>query len=100
MTRLAKWKTTVQMVAVSVLFGHLLLEHYFSVLSFAMEREQVFAIINDGAEDIFGLRWKYFGWDYSFKIGMIMIWLAAALTIITGWEYYKKSLPFLKEEDK
>ena len=26
------------------------------------------------------------------------IWLAAILTFLTGWDYFRKSLPFLKDE--
>lgn len=97
-TKLAKWKTMAQMVAVSVLFAHLLFEHYYVVLSFAMEREQVVAIITSGAEDIYGLRWKYLGWDYSYKAGIALLWIAAILTLISGLDYFKKSMPYLKEE--
>ncbi|MFT4717147.1 MAG: cardiolipin synthase [Paracoccaceae bacterium] len=97
-TKLAKWKTMSQMVAVSVLFGHLLFEHYYVVLSFAMEQEQVIAIINDGAEDIYGLRWKYEGWGLSYNIGIGLLWIAAALTLITGVDYFRKSLPYLKDD--
>jgi len=97
-TKLAKWKTASQMVAVSVLFGHLLFEHYFVVLSFAMEQEQVSAIINDGAEDIYGLAWKYQGWVFSYNAGLILLWVAAALTLITGFDYFRKSLPYLKDD--
>ena len=25
-------------------------------------------------------------------------WLAALLTVVTGWEYFVKSLPFLRED--
>jgi cardiolipin synthase (CMP-forming) len=96
-TKLAKWKTMSQMVAVSVLFAHLLFEHYYVILSFAMEQEQVSAIINDGAEDIFGLLWKYQWWGLSYNIGIALLWIAAALTVITGFDYFRKSLPYLKD---
>jgi cardiolipin synthase (CMP-forming) len=99
-TRLAKWKTMVQMVAVVVLFAHLLLEHYFGILSFAMEREFVVGILNGTEEDLFGLKWKYTGYVWSFNIGIILLWLAAALTALTGLDYYRKSLPHLRDEDQ
>jgi len=31
-------------------------------------------------------------------VGLALIWVAAALTAMTGWEYFRKSLPYLKEE--
>ncbi|MDO8881863.1 MAG: CDP-diacylglycerol--glycerol-3-phosphate 3-phosphatidyltransferase, partial [Pseudotabrizicola sp.] len=31
-------------------------------------------------------------------VGLWMIWIAAALTMMTGWDYFRKSLPFLKDD--
>ena len=31
-------------------------------------------------------------------VGLVLIWIAAALTAFTGWEYFRKSLPYLREE--
>ncbi len=50
-TKLAKWKTTFQMVAIAVLFAQGIFEHY----------------------------------------------LGASLTLITGFDYFRKALPFLRE---
>lgn len=97
-TRLAKWKTAVQMIAVTVLFAHLLAEHYFVILSFAMEQEFVVRILEGLEDDIFGLRWKYAAYVWSYNIGIILLWLAALLTVVTGLDYYRKSLPFLAED--
>lgn len=98
-TQLAKWKTTVQMTAIAVLFTFMLFEHYFSVLSFAMDRDSVTAILYGGADDPVGLRWKYLGYVYSSNAGLILLWLAAALTAITGFDYFRKALPILQQED-
>ena len=48
-TKLAKWKTTVQMVAISVLFSQGLFEHYLVMQSYGMD-EQFFANILNGSE--------------------------------------------------
>jgi len=29
-----------------------------------------------------------------------VIWVAAVLTFMTGWEYFQKALPFLKDDKK
>jgi cardiolipin synthase len=29
--------------------------------------------------------------------GLILLWLAAGLTLITGWDYFRKAMPFLRE---
>ncbi|MFN7599634.1 MAG: CDP-diacylglycerol--glycerol-3-phosphate 3-phosphatidyltransferase, partial [Cereibacter sp.] len=31
-------------------------------------------------------------------VGLVLIWLAAALTFVTGWDYFRKSLPVLRDE--
>jgi cardiolipin synthase len=97
-TRLAKWKTAIQMIAVSALLAVLLFEHYFYVLSFAMEREQVAAILAGEAEDRFGLVWKYWGWITFYNGGLILLWLAALLTAVTGLDYFRKATPYLSDE--
>ena len=64
-TKLAKWKTTVQMVAIAILLAA-------------------------GALGLSALVW----------LGGALLWLAAALTLITGWDYFTKALPFLRDEPK
>lgn len=59
-TRLAKWKTTVQMLAISALF---LSGPLPGVLS----------------------------------VAVVLLWLAAGLTLVTGWDYFRKALPFLED---
>jgi len=98
-TRLAKWKTAVQMTAVAALFGHLIFEHYFIINSYAMERPTVAGILDGLTDDPTGLRWKYLGYIYSYYAGISLIWLAAILTLITGFDYFRKSLPYLQDKE-
>ena len=67
-TKLAKWKTTVQMVAIPLLLA-------------------------GGSLQISGGPLAGFVWG----AGLILLWLAAALTLVTGFDYFKKSLPYLRE---
>ncbi|MBK4216186.1 CDP-diacylglycerol--glycerol-3-phosphate 3-phosphatidyltransferase [Paracoccus caeni] len=82
-TKLAKWKTTCQMVAISVLFlgtGLTFLEH--------------------GEPPMVGevsLPWSTSWADLATHLGLLLIWIAAALTAWTGWDYFVKSLPYLRE---
>jgi cardiolipin synthase len=57
-TRLAKWKTGLQMVALGTLLAG-----------------------DSGASEL-GLAWLHVG-----AIGGIMLWIAATLTLVTGWDY-------------
>lgn len=59
-TKLAKWKTTVQMAALSLLI----------------------------VAPVLGELWLKAGW--------VLIWLAAVLTVITGWNYLQGGLKYLR----
>lgn len=62
-TRLAKWKTGFQMGALGTLLA------------------------GDSGAQLLGLNWLPVGW-----IGEGMLWIAAALTLVTGWDYLTAGL--------
>ncbi len=62
-TKLAKWKTGVQMVALGLL------------------------LLSSTGAQLIGLGWLPMGW-----IGATMLWTAAALTLLTGWDYLRAGL--------
>ncbi|NOX74308.1 MAG: CDP-diacylglycerol--glycerol-3-phosphate 3-phosphatidyltransferase [Alphaproteobacteria bacterium] len=99
-TTLAKWKTAAQMVAVMVLFSQGLFEHYYGVLAFGFTPEMAQDILQGREEDLLGLGWKYNGFIYSQAIGTGLLWLAGLLTLVTGFDYFRKALPYLKEDAK
>ncbi len=65
-TRLAKWKTTLQLVAVG------------------------FLIAGDAGDAVVPI---------VTKIGIMLLWLSALLTIYTGWDYLQAGLHHLTKED-
>ncbi|MCF3973194.1 CDP-diacylglycerol--glycerol-3-phosphate 3-phosphatidyltransferase [Paracoccus salsus] len=82
-TKLAKWKTTLQMVAIAVLFlgtGLAYVEHGRAPL------------VGEGQ-----LPWSDSWSDMANQAGLALIWIAAALTGWTGWDYFVKALPYLRE---
>ena len=97
-TVLAKWKTTAQMVAISFLFSQGVFEHYLIMSSIGMDQAAIASVIDGGATDDMGLRWKFNAMVWSGNIGVGLLWVAAALTLITGYDYFAKSLPFLKDD--
>ncbi|MEM6888529.1 MAG: CDP-diacylglycerol--glycerol-3-phosphate 3-phosphatidyltransferase [Pseudomonadota bacterium] len=97
-TKLAKWKTTCQMIAIAVLFSHGVFEHYLGMSAFGMDQAMVDAIFAGKEEDLQGLRWKHAAMEWAGQLGLALLWLAAALTLITGLEYFKKALPYLKDD--
>jgi CDP-diacylglycerol--glycerol-3-phosphate 3-phosphatidyltransferase len=82
-TKLAKWKTTAQMVAIAVLF----LGTGLKVMELPLPPRVGGVGLPTGAT------WA----DLANWLGLALIWVAAVLTAMTGWEYFQKSLPFLKD---
>jgi CDP-diacylglycerol--glycerol-3-phosphate 3-phosphatidyltransferase len=97
-TPLAKWKTTAQMIAIAVLFAQGVFEHYFGMSVQGMDPALVSDILEGRVEDLHGLWWKYRGMIWSGHVGIWLLWLAAALTLVTGLDYVNKSVPYLKDE--
>ena len=95
-TQLAKWKTTLQMIAIAVLFSQGVFEHYFGMSVWGMDDELVSAILRGDQPDLQGLGWKLAGAEWSGRIGLWLLWIAAALTLITGYDYFRKAMPHLK----
>ncbi|SFA91031.1 CDP-diacylglycerol--glycerol-3-phosphate 3-phosphatidyltransferase [Poseidonocella pacifica] len=95
-TKLAKWKTTAQMVAIAVLFAQGVFEHYLVMSSWGMSGEMIEQVVRGEFEDTQGLRWKYTGMIWSGRAGLWLLWIAAGLTLITGWDYFRKAAPYLR----
>ncbi|MEO9864867.1 MAG: CDP-diacylglycerol--glycerol-3-phosphate 3-phosphatidyltransferase [Yoonia sp.] len=95
-TNLAKWKTTAQMVAIAFLFAKGAFEHFIIEQTIGMDQATVDGILDGTIEDVVGLGWKNFGWDFSWYGGIILLWVAAVLTFITGLDYLRKAMPYLK----
>ncbi|UWR16068.1 CDP-diacylglycerol--glycerol-3-phosphate 3-phosphatidyltransferase [Sulfitobacter sp. M368] len=96
-TQLAKWKTTFQMTAITVLFAQGVFEHYLGMSVFGMDETMIDAVLNGEEEDVLGLRWKLEGMEWAGWLGLWLLWIAAALTAITGFDYLRKALPHLRE---
>jgi len=96
-TKLAKWKTALQMTAIAVLFSQGVFEHYLGASIYGMDSALVQDILNGVEEDVLGLAWKATAMEWAGRIGVWLLWLAAGLTAITGWDYLMKAMPHLKE---
>ncbi|SMX24557.1 CDP-diacylglycerol--glycerol-3-phosphate 3-phosphatidyltransferase [Boseongicola aestuarii] len=96
-TNLAKWKTTAQMVAIAVLFATGIFQHMWIERTVGMDRDVVSEIMM-GGDDPVHIRLISKTYWYTWWIGVGLLWAAAALTIITGYDYLKKSLPYLRDK--
>lgn len=81
-TKLAKWKTTTQMIAIAVMFLGTGLAYY----------EQGHPPLVGET----GLPWSDSWSDVATQAGLALTWLAAVLTAVTGWDYFRKALPWLR----
>ena len=97
-TYFAKWKTTLQMIAIAVLFAQGVFEHYLGMSVWGMDSAMIESILNGETEDLHGLRWKETGMVWAGNVGIALLWIAAALTLMTGWDYLTKAAPYLKED--
>lgn len=97
-TNLAKWKTTAQMVAISVLFLGTGLEHLEGIARRGMTPDQYADLVTQGLADPIRSCGTRGCSSYATMVGLALIWVAAVLTLVTGWDYFRKSLPFLRED--
>lgn len=98
-TPLAKWKTTVQMIAIAVLFSQGIFEHYFGMAVFGMDNATIDGILAGEIRDEIGLRRREAAMIWAGRAGFALLWIAAALTLVTGWDYFRKALPYLRNAE-
>lgn len=82
-TYLAKWKTTAQMVAIPVL-----------LLAGVFEYDR-----RHNAPWVSAWFHDWMAWLLS-NGGLILIWVAGLLTILTGYDYLMKAMPFLRDRKR
>jgi CDP-diacylglycerol--glycerol-3-phosphate 3-phosphatidyltransferase len=99
-TRLAKWKTTAQMVAISVLFLGTGLEYIQLRAYHTMNPADYDALLLSGPDDWNGLWLAAAGGWYAGMAGYVLVWIAGLLTLLTGWDYFRKALPYLKDDPR
>ncbi|ESW60489.1 MAG: CDP-diacylglycerol--glycerol-3-phosphate 3-phosphatidyltransferase [Rhodobacter sp. CACIA14H1] len=96
-TKLAKWKTTAQMVAIAVLFLGTGLEHLEGIARQGLTTDQYAELVSQGLADPIRSCGTRGCSSYATMVGLVLIWVAAVLTLATGWDYFRKSLPFLRD---
>jgi CDP-diacylglycerol--glycerol-3-phosphate 3-phosphatidyltransferase len=65
--------------------------------TFGMNGEIVSGILAGEIADDVGLIWKYNALMLTSYGGLVLLWLAAGLTLVTGYDYFRKALPYLRE---
>ncbi|MCO4847441.1 MAG: CDP-diacylglycerol--glycerol-3-phosphate 3-phosphatidyltransferase [Yoonia sp.] len=96
-TNLAKWKTTFQMCAIAVLFAKGAFEHYLIDRTSGMDFATQNGILDGSIEDVLGLRTLEMGAEISWYLGIGLLWVSMILTVFSGADYFRKSLPYLRD---
>ena len=97
-TRLAKWKTTVQMFAIGALF----LAGWADETLAAMLREipaETSSAIYAGGEDPAGLRFWAGLAPAGWAAGYALLWVAAGMTLMSGWDYMARGIAHLRARE-
>lgn len=97
-TKLSKWKTTAQMVAIAVLFLGTGLEYLEGIALRGMTPEQYAEAVSAGLADPIRTCGNRDCATFATNVGLVLIWIAAILTMVTGWDYFRKSLPYLRDK--
>jgi CDP-diacylglycerol--glycerol-3-phosphate 3-phosphatidyltransferase len=97
-TKLAKWKTTAQMVAIAILFLGTGLEHLEGIARQGMTPEEYALLVSQGLADPIRSCGARGCSSYATILGLVLIWIAAVLTFLTGWDYFRKAMPYLRDE--
>jgi cardiolipin synthase len=82
-TRMAKWKTTLQMFAICLLLLRGAISPELSTEPVSPIVEKVMSGVAVG----------------SSAFGLLLLWIAAWFTVITGFDYVRKGLPYIREKE-
>lgn len=94
-TMIAKWKTTAQLVAVAVGLFMLAFEPAVNKAVFnaiTLNNDQV--IYAAPVELLFHRIYVYAG-----TTTVVLFWIAALLTLISGWDYFRKGIAYIQEKE-
>lgn len=98
-TQLAKWKTTAQMTAIAVLFLAMGLEYVREATALRSHAALIATLSDIGTQDVNVVELAQYGGSTVWNLGLTLIWVAAILTLVTGWDYFRKAQPYLKDEN-
>ncbi|MEM6307878.1 MAG: CDP-diacylglycerol--glycerol-3-phosphate 3-phosphatidyltransferase, partial [Pseudomonadota bacterium] len=73
-----------------------LFEHYLGMRSYGMDRALVRDILNGTIDDTQGLKGLYLGLQVTWYGGIVLLWAAGILTVITGYDYLQKAWKYLQ----
>nr|WP_072748076.1 CDP-diacylglycerol--glycerol-3-phosphate 3-phosphatidyltransferase [Oceanicella actignis] len=98
-TRLAKWKTTAQMFAIGTLFLAGWADETLAGLMRELPPQTAGAILTGAAQDTVGLRFWHALAPAGWAAGYALLWVAAGMTLISGWDYMARGVAFIRARE-
>ena len=98
-TKLAKWKTAFQMIAIATLFTQGIFQHYLDLELWGMDKSALTLAISNASAETVGSTWIYWEAYALWILGVLFLWLASLLTLVSGIDYFRKSIPYLKDNN-
>jgi len=98
-TKLAKWKTAFQMIAIATLFTQGIFQHYLDLELWGMDKSALTLAISNASAETVGSTWMYWEAYALWILGVLFLWLASLLTLVSGIDYFRKSIPYLKDNN-
>lgn len=95
-TRIAKWKTTAQMVSLALLLAAGPFSSVHDSWRFTLGPEIYARIAPGEITDGIGLGRTIFLENATFALGLITLWIAALLTVLSGADYMRKAMRYLE----
>lgn len=99
-TKLAKWKTTAQMIAIGLLLFLGVLETELQLAYHQMDPEEYEKVVTGTGTAENNVYFLSQAFNVLYFVGHFLLWIAAILTAITGWDYFVKSKPYLAETEE
>ena len=87
-----------QLVAITVLFAAGVFQHEIIERVVGMDASIYRGILAGEIPDDIGLRWNHWAFNASRTGGIALLWLAALLTAISGFDYFFKARPYLRDD--
>ncbi len=86
------------MVALTVLFATGVFEHNVIERTVGMDPLMIEEILAGRIPDEVDLIWNLTAARVTWWAGVVLLWVAAVLTLVTGFDYYRKALPQLHRQ--
>jgi CDP-diacylglycerol--glycerol-3-phosphate 3-phosphatidyltransferase len=87
------------MIAIATLFTQGIFQHYLDLELWGMDKSALTLAISNASAETVGSTWIYWEAYALWILGVLFLWLASLLTLVSGIDYFRKSIPYLKDNN-